>query len=91
MNPSINDEAGRDLLVASSPGRRTIPWGKLVAKANDGHLPGLLMFGCVVLFTLLALNQQRPPKAVAANAPPAEFSSGRAIKHLEVKIGRAHV
>jgi hypothetical protein len=99
MNPSIDDKAGRDLLVTgssdlaptSSPAWRypvTNLLGKLVAKANDGYLPGLLMFGCVVLFTLLALNQQRPPKAVAANAPPAEFSSGRAFKHIEV-IARA--
>ena len=99
MNPSVNEEAGRDLLVTassvvaptSSPGWRypgAIQLRTLAAKANDSYLPGLLMFGCVVLFALLALNQQRPPKAVAANAPPAEFSSGRAIKHIEV-IARA--
>ena len=99
MNPSVNEEAGRDLLVTassvvaptSSPGWRypgAIQLGKLAAKANDSYLPGLLMFGCVVLFAILALNQQRPPKAVAASAPPAEFSSGRAIKHIEV-IARA--
>lgn len=59
-----------------------------MAKAHDSYFSGLLMLGCVVLFTLLALNQQRPPAAVGADASASEFSSGRALKHVEV-IARA--
>lgn len=59
-----------------------------MVKASDSYFSGLLMLGGVVLFTLLALNQQRPPAAVAANAPATEFSSARALKHVEV-IARA--
>src|SRR5215207_616901 len=54
----------------------------------NGYVPGFLMLGCVILFALLALNQQNPPQAVAASAPPEQFSSARAFSHVEV-IGRA--
>ena len=54
----------------------------------NGYLPGLLMLVSVILFALLALNQQNPPQAVAASAPPEQFSSARAFSHVEV-IGRA--
>jgi len=53
-----------------------------------GYVPGFLMLGCVILFALLALNQQNPPEAVAVSAPPDQFSSARAFSHVEV-IGRA--
>jgi hypothetical protein len=59
-----------------------------MAKAGESYFSGLLMLGSVVLFALLALNQQHPPEAVAPTASPAEFSSGRALKHIEV-IARA--
>src|ERR1044072_6201627 len=54
----------------------------------NGYLPGLVMLASVILFALLALNQQNPPQAVAATAPPEQFSSARAFSHVEV-IGRA--
>lgn len=54
----------------------------------NGYVPGFLMLVSVILFALLALNQQNPPQAVAASAPPEQFSSARAFSHVEV-IGRA--
>jgi hypothetical protein len=58
------------------------------APSRAGVLAPLLLFVCLALAVLLALSQQRPPKAVPASAPATEFSSGRALKHLEA-IARA--
>src|ERR1044072_369262 len=62
--------------------------GSRIWELVKGYVPGFLMLGCVILFALLALNQQNPPQAVAASAPPEQFSSARAFSHVEV-IGRA--
>ncbi len=59
-----------------------------MAKASESYFSGLLMLASVVLFALFALYQQHPPEAVATTASLAEFSSGRALKHIEV-IARA--
>ncbi|MCA1635274.1 MAG: M20/M25/M40 family metallo-hydrolase, partial [Acidobacteria bacterium] len=45
---------------------------------------GLVALLFLVLLSSLAIYRLTPPAAVAADAPAAEFSSGRALKHLEV-------
>lgn len=44
----------------------------------------------IALFAGLAVSRQAPPAAVGAGAPPAEFSSGRARRHLEVISREPH-
>jgi hypothetical protein len=48
--------------------------------ATLAGLAQLLLIGAVAL---LAIYRLIPPAAVAADAPPTEFSSGRAMKHVE--------
>lgn len=43
---------------------------------------GLLLLA--IFFALLSVSLQRPPAAVSTNAPATEFSSGRAMQHLNV-------
>ena len=43
----------------------------------------LLSLLFIALAAAAALYQLRPPPAVPADAPPAEFSSGRALRHLQ--------
>lgn len=47
-------------------------------------LAGLMQLLLVGAVALLAIYRLMPPAAVAVDAPPTEFSSGRAMKHLEV-------
>jgi hypothetical protein len=58
--------------------------------ARAGVLAPLLLFVCLAVFVFLALSQQGPPGAVPASAPPSEFSSGRALKQLEVIARKPH-
>jgi hypothetical protein len=51
---------------------------------------GSVILLCVALSVGIAFYGQAPPNAVAANAVPAEFSSGRAMKHLEVIARQSH-
>jgi hypothetical protein len=51
---------------------------------------GVAAFVFIALFVGLAVSRQTPPAAVSAGAPPAEFSSGRARRHLEVISRRPH-
>lgn len=51
---------------------------------------GLLAVLFLALCSFLSLYRLAPPAAVAASAPPSEFSSGRALKHLEVISRRPH-
>jgi hypothetical protein len=44
----------------------------------------------VFLLAAFSLREASPPAAVAANVPPAEFSSGRAMKHLARIAQRPH-
>jgi hypothetical protein len=44
----------------------------------------------VALFASLSLHRAGPPAAVGANAPPTEFSSGRAMVQLRVIAGSPH-
>ena len=51
---------------------------------------GSVILLCVALSVGIAFYGQAPPNAVAASAVPAEFSSGRAMKHLEVIARQSH-
>lgn len=42
----------------------------------------LLTLLCIGLVLFLSLEQLNPPRTVPADAPPAEFSSGRAMNHI---------
>jgi len=78
-------------LPSASPNQKgTVRSGELMAKASGSYFSGLLMLGSVVLFLFLAINQQHPPQAVASNASPQEFSSGRALKHIQIIASAPH-
>ncbi len=47
-------------------------------------------FLSIVLFAFLGIYQLNPPDAVPINAPRMDFSSGRAMKHLEVIAQKPH-
>lgn len=51
---------------------------------------GLLLLLVIVLFAALAIYQQTPPAPLAADALPASFSAGRAMKHLQIIAQRPH-
>ena len=53
-------------------------------RSKPGLTTGLIALLFLVLLSSLAIYRHTPPAAVAADAPAAEFSSGRALKHLEV-------
>jgi hypothetical protein len=44
----------------------------------------------ISLLVFFSIYRQTPPAAVPASAPPLEFSSGRAMKHLQVIAQRPH-
>lgn len=60
----------------------------LKTRTVPGVLVALSTFVFLIFVSLFALYMGQPPAAVSANAPPAEFSSGRAMQHLKI-IGRA--
>ena len=47
-------------------------------------------FLSIVLFAFLGIYQLNPPDAAPINAPKMDFSSGRAMKHLEVIAQKPH-
>ncbi|MFQ4141704.1 M20/M25/M40 family metallo-hydrolase [Chlorogloeopsis sp. ULAP02] len=49
-----------------------------------------LTFLLLLFFALLGIYQVQPPAAVPINAPLVEFSSGRAMKHLEAIAQKPH-
>lgn len=67
---------------------------------TESHLlwPSLRFDSALSAFTFLfilflaafSLHQSKPPAAVPANAPPTDFSSGRAMKNLEMIAQRPH-
>ena len=48
-----------------------------------GLLSRIALFLVLALLVLLTLHRLNPPDAVSPQAPPTEFSSGRALKHLQ--------
>src|SRR5947207_14575043 len=59
-----------------------LSWNVPVAAVTAGLFIALVVF--------LGLYQQRAPNAKPENAPPTEFSAGRAMKHLETIAQRPH-
>ena len=51
---------------------------------------GLGLMVCTIVAAILGLYQLIPPDAVPANAPVTEFSSGRAMKHLQAIAQKPH-
>jgi Peptidase family M28 len=62
----------------------------LVNLSGAAPTQGALLLLFIVLVALLAIYQQRPPAALLAGAPPAEFSSGRAMEHLRAIARESH-
>jgi hypothetical protein len=51
-------------------------------KSGSIHILSAALFLLIIACVLLVLYRLNPPSAVSASVPPAEFSSGRALKHL---------
>jgi len=51
---------------------------------------GILTFLFLMFWLILSLYQANPPAAVSASAPAAEFSSGRAMKHVQMLAKQPH-
>jgi len=58
--------------------------------ASVGLVPGGLLILFALLLAFLAIHKQQPPASVAASAPSTEFSSARAMKHLQVISQKPH-
>lgn len=54
------------------------------------HLYGFITLASLFLFVCLSLYLHEPPAAVPATSTPEKFSSGRAMKHLEVISQKPH-
>ncbi len=50
----------------------------------------LIVWLFILLIGFITIYRQSPPAAVSADAPPAEFASGRAMQHLKVIASRPH-
>src|SRR5687767_9017358 len=49
---------------------------------NRRYLSALLLFLMLLALSLLSIYLLRPPQALPANAPEAEFAAGRAMQHV---------
>jgi hypothetical protein len=56
----------------------------LVPSLENGAVAGLLTFLFIAVVVFLSFHSDGAPGAVSADAPPTEFSSGRAMKQLAV-------
>ena len=53
-------------------------------------LTGIGTLLVILTIVWISLHQQRPPATMAADAPPENFSSARAIKHIEAISALPH-
>lgn len=58
--------------------------------SKTGQLISVAVFLFVAFWVFLSIHAQKPPAAVAASAPPTEFSSARAMKHVESIARKPH-
>lgn len=63
--------------------------GSVGSRGADARL-GVAAFLCIALLAGLALQRLRGPEPVPAAAPPQEFSSGRAAKHVAEVARESH-
>lgn len=59
-------------------------------ESETGTTRGWLLLILIALLSYFSVSQIQPPRAVPENAPPSEFSSGRAMKHLREITRRPH-
>lgn len=71
------------------PTERVRP-GSSIGALKSGVGVGALMLLFLSLLSLFTIYMLAPPGAVTAAAPPSDFSSGRAMKHLEVISSKPH-
>jgi len=72
-------------MISERENLEILPVEKVVSSPSSGYrnVLALSMFLFLGALTALSLWGQSPPGAIPASAPPAEFSSGRAMKHVE--------
>jgi hypothetical protein len=58
--------------------------------SSGNSAKGLAALLCLAFAAFLAISSQGPPSAVPADAPPTEFSSGRAMNDLRVITRKSH-
>jgi hypothetical protein len=63
---------------------------RLVSVPRPNFSGGPIVLLCLAFFAFLAIYRQFPPNVVAASAPPTEFSSSRARKHVEQIARQPH-
>jgi len=61
-----------------------------VTRAGVDSVVGIVSCLLIALLVSFCIYRQTPPAAVLANAPLVEFSSGRAMKHLQVIAQKPH-
>jgi hypothetical protein len=74
-------------IVAESVGLRPLAIGRTLKGDSIIAVITLAIMACAIS---LALWRMRPPVAVAASAPPTEFSSARAMQYLKVIAQKPH-
>src|ERR1044071_8027272 len=54
------------------------------------HAAAILTFLFLISWLMLSVRGDNPPAAVAVTAPPTEFSSGRAMGHVQMLAKQPH-
>jgi hypothetical protein len=72
-------------ITSAKPHRR-----RLLVTSRIGDIPGVLTFLFILSWGGFSLYQGNSPAAVSANASTNEFSSGRAIRHLQAITKQPH-
>ena len=58
--------------------------------AARNRVVGISSLALIILCVVFSIYRQNPPDPQAADAPPSEFASGRAMEHLKVIARRPH-
>ena len=66
------------------------PTSQRTSKPGSSGLRGFFIALLLALLSFLAIEQQRPPAVVPADAPATEFSAARALEHLKVIAREPH-
>jgi hypothetical protein len=76
-------------MVVADVGYRSRP-DYVVSIASEHSLAGIVTCLLIALLVSFSIYRQTPPAAVSANAPPLEFSSGRAMHQLAAIAQKPH-